>query len=180
MVYSKKFIINYKNMIKKTWEELQNEKLTGRIFLLPTDTIYGFHSLVFDREGRGKIKRLKQRDADKYFINLISKLDDLKKFVVKITENQRKFLEKIWPGRATVIFRNKKQEKISFRIPAHRKLRKFIEQTGPIVSTSANLQGRSPIKKPLALSAEMKEQIDFFIDEGELQNEPSVILEIVR
>ncbi|MCK4918699.1 MAG: Sua5/YciO/YrdC/YwlC family protein, partial [Candidatus Pacebacteria bacterium] len=93
---------------------------------------------------------------------------------------QINFLKKVWPGRVTIILKNKLGEKISFRIPAHKKLRKFIKQVGPIISTSANISGEKNVLKPDDLKQFIQDKIDFYIDEGELKGEASNILEFLR
>lgn len=167
-------------MIKINWKELAENNLTEKVLLLPTDTIYGLHALNSDQVAQDKIKKIKNKEEHKYFINLIANISDLKEFGIQVTKNQKKFLIKIWPGRVTIIFENKEGEKVSFRIPAHRKLRKFIKKVGPIISTSANLTGEPSIEQPSDLLKELQEQIDFYIDEGKLKSEPSTILRIIR
>ena len=167
-------------MNKVSWKKLEKENLKGKIFLLPTDTVYGFHALVDDVSAIKNIVKIKKRKERKYFINLIAEISDLKKFDIKINENQKKFLEKIWPGKVTIIFTDVNGEKKSFRIPAHRKLRNFIKKIGPIISTSANRSGELPIFEPDKLSTALKNNVDFYIDEGSLKSKPSTILELIR
>ena len=162
------------------WKVLEGKKLEGVIFLIPTDTIYGFSCLSFDRVATEKIEKLKNRNSGKYFINLISSINDIKYFDVDISEKHKIVLEKIWPGKVTVILKNSTGKKVSFRLPEKKELRKFIEKVGPIISTSANISGEKNIKKVSDLSECMKKQIDFFIDEGCLNGQESIVLDILR
>ena len=67
-----------------------------------------------------------------------------------------------------------------FRIPKYTALRNFIKKVGPIVSTSANVSGQKPIVKLEELEDKLKEQVDFFVDAGQLKNPPSTIISFLR
>jgi len=165
-------------MQKTNWKKLANENLKEKIFVIPTDTIYGFSALSFDEIGIKKIYKIKNREKNKPLINLISSLNDLKKFKIKLNQRQKIFLEKIWPGKISVILKDKNGNKISFRIPQKRNLRNFIKKVGPIVSTSLNKSGEK-FHKDLSKIKNFPE-IHFYIDEGTLDYSESTIIEIIR
>lgn len=167
-------------MIELTWNELSSKILDSKVFLIPTDTIYGFSTLARSKEGIEKIKNIKEREKDKPFINLISSIEDLKSFNITLKNNKKEILNKLWPGPVTIILENDEKETIAFRIPDKKELFEFIKKVGPIVSTSANYSREPNIKEPKLLKKEMQDQTDFFIDEGELNSEPSTIMRILR
>jgi O-6-methylguanine DNA methyltransferase len=75
----------------------------GAIGVIPTDTIYGICASAFNRKSVEKVYKLRKRNPNKPCIILISSFDDLKKFNVKLNFWQRKILEKLWPGKISVI-----------------------------------------------------------------------------
>jgi L-threonylcarbamoyladenylate synthase len=75
----------------------------GAIGVIPTDTIYGICTSAFNKKSVEKVYRLRRRNPNKPCIILISSFDDLKKFNVKLNSWQRKILEKLWPGKISVI-----------------------------------------------------------------------------
>jgi len=75
----------------------------GAIGVIPTDTIYGICASAFNRKSVEKVYRLRKRNPNKPCIILISSFDDLKKFNVRLKSWQRKILEKLWPGKISVI-----------------------------------------------------------------------------
>jgi len=167
-------------MKKILWDDFKKEDLQEKIFLLPTDTVYGFHTLVFKNErGVKKLKELKERESEKFII-LISSLNDLEKFNIQLSENQKNFLKKIWPGKVSVIFKNNNDEKFAFRLPEKEKLRKIISEIGPIYSTSANKHGEQTVSTPNELNNDLKSKINFYIDEGVLNSSASTLIEILR
>jgi L-threonylcarbamoyladenylate synthase len=75
----------------------------GAIGVIPTDTIYGICTSAFNRKSVEKVYRLRKRNPNKPCIILISSFDDLKKFNVVLNSWQRKILEKLWPGKVSVV-----------------------------------------------------------------------------
>jgi L-threonylcarbamoyladenylate synthase len=75
----------------------------GAIGVIPTDTIYGICTSAFNKKSVEKVYKLRKRNPNKPCIILISSFDDLKKFNVKLNSWQRKILEKLWPGKVSVV-----------------------------------------------------------------------------
>ncbi len=168
------------------WKEPKDK---DKIFLLPTDTIYGLHARAFDEESVKKISSLKMRPAGKSFIVLISNIEDLKKFDIALTDRVKDFLSKIWPGPYSVLL--EKQDcsafqhistscKIAFRMPNKKELLEFIEKTGPLVSSSANISGKTHAACFSEAFEIFKDNIDYYVDEGCLNNEPSLVIDLLR
>jgi L-threonylcarbamoyladenylate synthase len=67
---------------------------------------------------------------------------------------------------------------LGFRIPAKKDLLDILKETGPLVSTSVNHPG----EKPAATINEAKKyfgnQIDLYVDEGELNSSPSTLIKL--
>ncbi len=165
-------------MQKISWRKLKKENLKGKVFLLPTDTVYGFHALLGDEVALKKLKDLKER-KNSHFVILIPSISEIEKFGITLQKRHKDFLNKIWPGPFSVIF-EKNGETFCFRIPKKRNLINFLKKSGAVYSTSANKHKEKTITLPENLDKDQKEKIDFFVDEGELRNEPSVVLKIVR
>ncbi len=165
-------------MQKISWRKLKNENLKGKVFLLPTDTVYGFHALVWDGFATQKLKNLKERENENFVI-LISSISEIETFGIDLKKRHIDFLKKIWPGPFSVVF-EKNGKTFCFRMPKKRALRGFLKKQGAVYSTSANKHGEKTIISPKYLDEKQKEQVSFFIDEGKLKNEPSTILKIVR
>ncbi len=169
---------------------------SGLVFLLPTDTVYGFHASVYDKKAQRKIREIKRRGQNKSFIVLVSSLKDLEEFSVDLGERKRKFLKRIWPGPHTVILKigerkfkylTNENGEVAFRIPAEKRLLEFIKKFGPLVSTSANLSGREVLEYGKDLQKEVEriwgeeaEKIDYGIESYKKKEEPSLILKILR
>ena len=135
--------------------------------IIPTDTLYGIVGSALSKKAVKRIYALKGRDENKPFIVLISSINDLKKFDVVLTTEQKKFLNAVWPGKVSVVlsvpqkkfeYLHRGTKSLAFRLPKPEALRAFIKKTGPLVAPSANPQGETP-------SATVTEAMDYFCTE---------------
>ncbi len=147
----------------------------GQIGVMPTDTIYGVHGLAQNQKVVERIYQLKIRSKKKPFIVLIHNLANLNLFGIKLDAQTREILKKVWPGKVSVILGS-----TAFRMPENDFLQKILAQTGPLISTSANLSGRDPAKNIEEARAIFEDQVDFYIDGGDLQASSSTVISLVR
>lgn len=159
----------------------------GGIGVIPTDTIYGLVGSALNIKTVERIYEVRRRRPDKPSIILISKIEDLKLFDIELDEATREVLEKYWPGPVSIILLcpNKKfaylhrgTNSLAFRLPAKNDLLKFLKQTGPLVAPSANPEGSEPAKTINEAKKYFDKQIDFYVDFGRLEAEPSALIRI--
>lgn len=157
------------------------------IGVIPTDTIYGISCKVSNKNLVEKIYKIKNRDLSKPLIILISDVLDLNLFNITIDEKIQKHLKLLWPGPNTIIlpcphekfkYLHRGTNQIAFRIPNKPQLIDLLKKTGPLVSTSANPEGQPPAKSVEEAQKYFTNTIDFYIDEGILDNKASTIYKI--
>jgi L-threonylcarbamoyladenylate synthase len=128
---------------------------SGKIFIYPTDTIYGIGGNPFDENVVTKIADIKGRNEKKQFIWLLSDFESLMNFTDISYETHLEFLQKVWPAPVTVILklneRTKniiKQETIAVRIPQNDFCLKLLKEISrPLISTSVNRSGENPLNR---------------------------------
>lgn len=120
------------------WSEIDGiafELLNKKCAIMPTDTVIGILSkdpnLIYD---------IKQRSHDKKIILFI--IDD--SVLGELTQIQKSFLAKFWPGPITVIKNN-----VSYRIPNDKYILYLLNKVGPLYSSSANISGFNTIKNTI-------------------------------
>jgi len=163
-------------------EELKKLVLEGKIFIYPTDTIYGLGCNALDSRAVAKIKDIKKRDADK-------PLSVIAPSIAWINENcvvePGLDLDKYFPGPYTVILKKKdggfldwvsSGDTIGVRIPSSDFCDKIREIGVPFVTTSVNLSGMKQIVKVEEVSDDIREKVDVIIDEGELNGRASTLV----
>ncbi|MCA9356527.1 threonylcarbamoyl-AMP synthase [Candidatus Nomurabacteria bacterium] len=167
-------------------------KKSSKIFVLPTDTLYGICTSAFDKKSVQKIYDLKGRDENKPFIILISKVSDLEKFGIEkdVIKKNKKFLDSVWPGKVSVIlplsksaikkytYLHRGTNKLAFRLPRKKITQTYIKKYGPLVAPSANTQGKKPSENIKEAKKYFGDSVDLYVAGGRLVGKPSTILEI--
>jgi tRNA A37 threonylcarbamoyladenosine synthetase subunit TsaC/SUA5/YrdC len=67
---------------------------------------------------------------------------------------------------------------LAIRLPAEKSIRDFLEKTGPLATSSANLEGESPAKNIAEAQKYFGSEVDFYEDGGELNSKPSTLVKI--
>lgn len=160
---------------------------TGKIGVMPTDTIYGIVGSALKAQIVEEIYSLRSRDSSKPMIILISSLDDLKKFDITLTKEQKEFLNKIWPNPISIIlpcpverfsYLHKGKRSLAFRIPDNILLLEILQKAGPLVAPSANLEKEKPAETIAQAKVYFKDAVSFYVDGGKLKSKPSTIVQL--
>ncbi len=158
----------------------------GGIGVLPTDTLYGLVGQALNEGTVERIYQVRKRRPDKPFIVLISDISDLDKLEIKLDDESKKVLEKIWPGQVSVILPcdNPKLKylhrgmDLAIRLPDKQDLRNIIKETGPLVAPSANLEGETPAYTIEEAKKYFSNLVDFYEDCGRLESKPSTLIKL--
>ena len=159
----------------------------GGIGVMPSDTVYGIFTSALNNTSVENLYLIRKRDLNKPFIILISSLDDLEIFKISLNNYQRQFLEKVWPNPVSVIlpcedkrffYLHRGTNSLSFRFPKLKWLQSLLKKSGPLVAPSANLAGRPTAQNIKDARKYFKNEIDFYIDAGEIKSPPSIIIQL--
>jgi L-threonylcarbamoyladenylate synthase len=152
----------------------------GKIFIYPTDTIYGIGCDATNINSVEKIKELKGRDKDKPLSVIAPSIEWIEENLVVDCE-----FGKYLPGPYTPILKKKNPDflkhvsigdSLGVRIPAC-DFTKEIETAGvPFITTSVNLSGEPFAVSLKDVKEEIKKKIDIFVDSGELNGRPSTLV----
>ena len=153
-------------------------ELSKKIFIYPTDTIYGIGCNAENNKNVKEIRKIKKRDRKPLSIIAPSISYILKNFEVNK-------IEKFLPGPYTLILKKKNKEflkhisnteYIGVRIPNHA-FTKFIQKTQkPIITTSVNFSGEKPANSIKEINKNILKKVDFVIDAGVLSGHASKII----
>ena len=169
-----------------SWKKASLLLKEGVIGIIPTDTIYGICCSAFKKESVEKLYKLKKRDKKKPMILLISSLNDLKIFEIKIKRWQKEILDKILPFKISFILpcKNKKfsylhrgKKCLAFRIPKNKNLLKILSISGPILAPSANWESFPPASTASEAKKYFKDKV-FYLDDGKIFSLPSTLIDL--
>jgi L-threonylcarbamoyladenylate synthase len=169
------------------WDKEAGIIKQGGIGIIPTDTLYGIVANALNKKAVLKVQEIKGRDDDKPFIILINSIKHLELFKIKVTKDQKEILEKLWPGKVSIILpcNNKKftylhrgKNTLAFRIPKNEALRSFLNKSGPLIAPSANPQGLIPAKNTTEAKKYFGDQVDVYISGNKKEGKPSTVISI--
>lgn len=164
-------------------KNLKEKILSGKIFIYPTDTIYGLGCDATNEQSVEKIKELKGRDKDKPLSVIAPSFERIEEnFIIDLDLND------YLPGAYTLILKKKNpnflkwvssNDSIGVRIPNCSFTKKIQKAGVPFITTSVNLSG-----EPFALAfedikPEIKNKVDCIIqaDKNEkLSGIPSTLI----
>jgi L-threonylcarbamoyladenylate synthase len=162
--------------------KLVRQILDGKIFIYPTDTIYGIGCNAEDEDSVERIKTLKARDKDKPLSVIAPNLMWIEENCI-IDDNLN--LQKYLPGPYTLLLRKKNpsflnhvssNEFLGIRIPKCDFSEEIKKAGVPFITTSVNLSGEPFAKSIREIPKEIIAQVDIVIDEGPLNGNPSTII----
>ncbi len=152
-------------------EEIAALLRSSGVVLMPTDTIYGLHARVTE-ESAERIAQIKSRDQAKRFVTIAASIEQLHQLGAEVPE----VLRSIWPAPLTAVLR-RGAVTLAARVPDLRWLRDLMQRTGPLISTSANRSGETPVAEPADLSPQLLKAIDGVVDAGRLEGKASAIVD---
>jgi L-threonylcarbamoyladenylate synthase len=167
--------------------EIALQKLTapGAVGVLPTDTVYGLVARASDEAAVKRLYELKLREGKPGTI-IAASIEQLEALGLK--HRYLKAVEQFWPGAVSVIipcglelsYLHDGVGSLAVRIPADENLQKLLQQTGPLLTSSANHPDQ-PIAMTIHETKQyFKDNVDFYEDGGDLSGrQPSTIIRIV-
>ena len=168
-----------KPLLQRATELIRN----GGVIAFPTETVYALGADAMNERAVQRVFHLKKRMSGKPIAIFLPKLQDLKRFVKKITPSASKLIKEFWPGPLTLIFKSKsgqmthltgKEGKLGVRFSSSKFVQSLlIETKTPLTATSANLSGKpEPVSAEQVLSY-FDWKIDLIIDGGHSSNATS-------
>ena len=156
----------------------------GRVFVYPTDTIYGIGCNALLDDAVRKVFRAKKRD-ESCALSVIAPsfewiceycdvdMDVVRKYLAGpytliVRKRDAGFLSKVTGGKGT----------LGVRIIEH-PMMKFFEMAGvPFVTTSVNVSGDAPVCDVSKISRGILRSVDVVIDDGVIEGKASTIIDL--
>lgn len=147
----------------------------GRVFIYPTDTVYGLGCNALDKEAVKRLRRVKGTDKP------WSVIAPGKRWIREHCACGKE-LEEL-PGPFTFLYRCDialacvSGDVVGVRLPAH-PFTLLVEKAGvPFVTTSVNKTGEEPVCSLATLPREIFEGVDVIVDVGPLWGKPSTVID---
>jgi L-threonylcarbamoyladenylate synthase len=159
----------------------------GKIGVIPSDTLYGLMGSAMLPDTVERIYRTRSRDTRKAMIVLISCIEDLKSFDIKLGTESYELIANYWPGKISFVlpctnekfaYLHRGTGAIAFRVPESEWLQELLSKSGPLVAPSANPEGKEPAKTISEAEAYFGNSVDFYLDQGKLEGELSTVVKL--
>lgn len=157
----------------------------GSVGVIPTDTIYGVVVQASNEAAVHRLYTLKHRSKKPGTI-IAAGIDQL--VDLGIPRRYLKVVEQYWPSAVSVIvptemslgYLHLGKFSLACRVPENKELNSLLTKTGPLLTSSVNMPSESPATNIKEAQKYFKDQVDFYVDGGNLSNhQPSTIIRVV-
>lgn len=169
-----------------THEQAAALLLQGAVGVIATDTVYGIVARAADPSAVKKMYALKHREhkPGTVIAASVQQLLDLgleARYLDRVSEG--------WPGPLSVetplddslAYLHQSTGRQGFRVVADERVRKVLEVTGPLVTSSANQPGEPPSETIEQAEGYFGDSVDFYVDAGDRSGAlPSTIVKITE
>lgn len=167
-------------------EDVADALHSGRVAIVPTDTVYGLAAHPHLKGAVDAIFELKGRPEHKALPILGASVESLRDLAV-FDRRAEILARNYWPGPLTLVLPRRgsfisdlggdDDGTVAIRIPARRLTIELLRLVGPLAVTSANRSGESPCRS-------VEDALDVFpglpaLNDGEAAGEPSSVLSLI-
>jgi L-threonylcarbamoyladenylate synthase len=150
---------------------------TGSVGIIPTDTIYGLSASAHNAQAVERLYKLKNREQKPGTVIAanVAQLKDL-----GVAEEYLHQIAHLWPNPLSIelpvgedlAYLGQGTGHGAFRVVADKTVRALLEQTGPLLTSSANHPGQPAANNIAESLAYFSDHVDFYVDGGERANRP--------
>lgn len=149
---------------------------SGRLVVLPTDTLYGIGCDAFDNKAVESLLATKGRGPDMPVPVLVGSWDTARGLVGSYTEQMRTLIEAFWPGGLSLVVPQAPSLQwnlgdtrgtVMLRMPLHPVAIELLRATGPMAVSSANISGHQPATTVQAAKDQLGAAVSVYLDGGE-------------
>lgn len=157
----------------------------GAVGVLPTDTVYGLVALAANKQAVNRLYALKDRHARPGTViaanlNQLVELGLKKRYLTAVQAYWPNPISVVVPSEPALSYLDMGQATLAVRIPKDAKLQKLLLQTGPLVTSSANLPGQPPAENIKEAKDYFADKLDFYADGGSLAGrQASTVIRVV-
>lgn len=148
---------------------------SGRLVILPTDTVYGIGCDAFDAGAVRSLLGSKRRGPDMPVGVLVGSWSTLDGLVLGVPKSARALVEAFWPGDLSIVLPHapslswdlgSTKGTVMLRMPMHSVALELLRETGPMAVSSANRSGLPPATTVQEARDQFGEEIGIYLDGG--------------
>ena len=156
------------------------------VAVMPTDTLYGIVGKAENAEVVNRIYTIRKRNPEKSCIILIGDMDELKKFSIILTPEQKNIVENFYTPTSFVLdcpekkftYLHRGAKTLAFRVPSPQSLRDLLMKVGPLIAPSANPEGLLPAENISQAKEYFGDSVDLYLDGGSRKGKVSKVIKL--
>jgi L-threonylcarbamoyladenylate synthase len=148
---------------------------SGRLVVMPTDTVYGIAADAFDSTSVASLLAAKGRGRDMPVGVLVGSWTTIDGLVYYVPDTARELIRAFWPGALSLVVQQAPSLQwdlgdargtVMLRMPLHPVALELLRQTGPLAVSSANVSGQPPATTAPLAQAQLGSSVDVYLDDG--------------
>lgn len=161
---------------------------SGRLVVMPTDTVYGIGADAFDSQAVAGLLAAKGRGRDMPVGVLVGSWDTIEGLVLYVPDTARELIRAFWPGALSLVVQQAPSLQwdlgdargtVMLRMPLQPVALELLRQTGPMAVSSANVSGEPPATTAAQARDQLGDLVDVYLDGGPSQQQAaSTILDL--
>jgi tRNA threonylcarbamoyl adenosine modification protein (Sua5/YciO/YrdC/YwlC family) len=163
---------------------------SGRLVVLPTDTVYGIGAEAFDPGAVASLLAAKGRGRDMPVPVLVGSWQTIDGLAFAVPDEARELIRAFWPGALSIVVQQAPSLRwdlgegrgtVMVRMPLHPVAIEVLREVGPMAVSSANISGRLPALTAQDAHSQLGELVEVYLDAGPSQQQAaSTIVDLTR
>lgn len=161
---------------------------SGRLAVIPTDTVYGIAADAFDSAAVAALLAAKRRGRDMPVPVLVGSWNTIDGLVFSVQPRARDLIRAFWPGGLSLVVQQAPslawdlgdaRGTVMLRMPLHPIALELLSEVGPMAVSSANVSGQPPAATAAEARDQLAEQVGVYLDGGRAEHGvPSTIVDL--
>ena len=148
---------------------------SGRLVVMPTDTVYGLGADAFDSQAVAGLLSAKGRGRDMPVGILVGSWHTIEGLVYSVPDEARELIRAFWPGALSLVVKQAPSLQwdlgdargtVMLRMPLHPVAIELLRETGPMAVSSANISGQPPATTASDAQRQLGDLVDVYLDGG--------------
>ena len=153
---------------------------SGRLVVMPTDTVYGIGADAFDSQAVAALLAAKARGRDMPVGVLVGSWTTIDGLVYSVPHGARDLIRAFWPGALSLVVQQAPSLQwdlgdargtVMLRMPMHPVAIELLREVGPMAVSSANLSGRPAAVTSEDAQRQLADLVQVYLDAGPSQQQ---------
>lgn len=148
---------------------------SGRLVVMPTDTVYGLAADAFDSAAVASLLGAKGRGRDMPVPVLVGSWNTIDGLVFSVRPQARDLIRAFWPGGLSIVVQQApslawdlgdSRGTVMLRMPLHPVALELLQEVGPLAVSSANISGRPAAANVAQAREQLGSVVGVYLDGG--------------